>query len=390
MNRLKSIDTMRGLVMVLMALDHTRHVFSNSEFNPTDLSETTAAYFLTRWITHLCAPTFVFLAGVGAFLTTQRRQLNTGQLSAYLASRGLWLIVLELTLVHFGWTLRWDYHFVLAQVIWALGWSLLILALLVFLPRRAIATLAICVILGHNALDGVQAGENGIGAWLWMILHQPGKFEYAPGYFFIVAYPLIPWFAVMAAGYCLGPVFQKTPRRRKRAMIFLGLAALALFLLLRLCNGYGDPKPWTDQDSAMFTVFSFLNCTKYPPSLLYLLMTLALMFLGLVAFESITVQQWGRPLLVFGHVPLFFYLIHLPIIHLAMLAITYFRGLPVEWLLEGSGRSMMPKIPGTEYGYDLPAVYLIWLAVLVVLYPACATFAGIKQQYPHRTWLQYL
>jgi uncharacterized membrane protein len=388
MRRLESIDMMRGFVMVLMALDHTRDYFSNAMFNPVDLSQTNAAYFVTRWITHLCAPTFMFLAGAGAFLSTHRKNLTQGQLSAYLASRGLWLIILELTLVRFGWTFNWDYSYAPGQVIWALGWSMLTLAVLVFLPRWAIAGFAVLLIAGHNAFDGIHADGSQFSGWLWMLLHEPGTIDYLPGHSFNLSYPLIPWIGVMAAGYCLGPLFFE--QNRQTILFWLGLFCLAAFLLLRLGNLYGDPHPWAPQKNGLFTLFSILNFQKYPPSLLYLLVMLGLMFIGLALFEGIKPQVIRQPLLIIGKAPLFFYLLHIYLIHGAALAVTHYRGLPVDWLLTGSSRVPFPEIPSPEYGYDLPVVYGVWLAVLVLLYPFCHIFVGIKRQYRHIAWLSYL
>ncbi len=390
MHRLESIDLMRGLVIILMALDHTRDFFTNALFSPTDLGQTSAAYFLTRWITHLCAPTFVFLAGTGAFLFTKRRNLTSSQLARYLLSRGVWLIVLELTLVRFGWAFNWDYHVAVGQVIWVLGWSMLALSALIFLPRWAIASIALIVIAGHNAFDTIQADNSQPWGWLWMFLHTPGRIEYLPGYTFFVSYPLIPWFAVMAAGYSLGPLMLQPAQRRQTVMLVLGLLCLGLFLLLRLSNLYGDPKPWAPQKNWAFTLFSVLNCKKYPPSLLYLLMTLGLMFVCLAVFEWHKIQQYMAPLINFGKAPLFFYVIHLPFIHGAALAAAYFRGLPVDWLFAGSSRSLFPSIPAPEYGYDLATVYVIWLTLLVLLYPLCCFFIGLKRRYPQLPWLKYI
>jgi len=388
MQRLESIDMMRGFVMVLMALDHTRDYFSNALFDPVDLSQTGAAYFLTRWITHLCAPTFMLLAGAGAFLSTHRKNLAPRQLSAYLASRGLWLVVLELTLVRFGWTFNWDYTYVTAQVIWALGWSMLALAVLVLLPRWVIAWFAVLLIAGHNAFDGIATDNSRVSGWLWMFLHEPGTIEYLPGYSCMILYPLIPWVGVMAAGYCLGPVFLEP--NRQTIVFWLGLFCLALFLLLRLGNLYGDPHPWTPQKDGLFTLFSLLNVEKYPPSLLYLLATLGLMFIGLALCEGGIPRFMRSPLLLVGRVPLFFYLLHIYLIHGAALAVTQFRGLPADWLLTGSARAPFPAPPSSEYGYDLPLVYGIWLALLVLSYPFCLVFAGLKQRFGHVSWLSYL
>ncbi|MEC4748882.1 heparan-alpha-glucosaminide N-acetyltransferase domain-containing protein [Methylomicrobium sp. Wu6] len=388
MHRLESIDMMRGFVMVLMALDHTRDYFTNAQFDPVDLSRTSAAYFLTRWITHLCAPTFMLLAGAGAFLSTHRKNLTQGQLSVYLASRGLWLIVLELTLVRFGWTFNWDYSYAIGQVIWALGWSMLGLAILVLLPRWVVAWFAMLLIAGHNAFDGIHADNSQVSGWLWIFLHEPGMIEYLPGHSLNLYYPLIPWIGVMAAGYCLGPVFLEP--NRQTIVFWLGLFCLALFLLLRLGNLYGDPQPWAPQKNGLFTLFSMLNFQKYPPSLLYLLTTLGLMFIGLALLEGLKLQCIRLPLLTVGKAPLFFYLLHIYLIHGAALAVTHFRGLPVAWLFAGSAAHPFPAAPAPEYGYDLPVVYGVWLAVIVLLYPLCHAFVRIKQRYRHIAWLSYL
>lgn len=387
--RLESIDLMRGFVMVLMALDHTRDFFSNALFDPTDLSQTNTALFLTRWMTHLCAPTFVFLTGVSAYLTTVRRNLSHHQLAWFLLTRGLWLIVLELTLVRFGWIFNWDYHAIFAQVIWALGWSMIVLAGLVYLPHWAIVGFAVITIVGHNGLDGIQPNDLGAFGWLWTILHVSGRIELFPGYTFYVAYPLIPWLGVMAAGYGFGPVFLQAITARKTMLLIGGISCIGAYLLLRLGNVYGDPYPWIAQKDALFTLFSILNCEKYPPSLLYLLMTLGLMFFGLVLFEWDKPHLFRKPLLIFGRVPLFFYLIHLPLIHGAALFLAYARGFPVDWLL-GHGRHAFPTIPAAEYGYNLATVYGLWLMFMMILYPLCSYYAQFKHKHPDIVWLGYL
>jgi uncharacterized membrane protein len=387
--RLETIDLMRGLVMVLMALDHTRDFFSVALYSPTDLGKTSAELFLTRWVTHLCAPTFVFLTGASAYLSTIRRNLSQRQLAGYLTSRGLWLVVLELTLVRFGWLFNLNYHVQFGQVIWALGWSMVGLSGLIFLPRWVIAGFAIVTIAGHNALDFLRPDDFGSFAWLWTILHVPGRIELSPGYSFYVDYPLIPWLGLMAAGYSFGPVFLRSLLSRRALLFRFGIGFFGLFLLLRLSNIYGDPEPWQTQQNPLFTVFAILNCEKYPPSLSYLLMTLSTMMLLLTLFEWFNLTLVREALLIFGRVPLFFYLIHLPLIHGIALAVTYFRGLPIDWLL-GRGSHTFPTIPAPEYGFDLPMVYGIWMVILLLLYPLCKGFARYKLHHPERWWLSYI
>jgi uncharacterized membrane protein len=370
-SRIVSIDMMRGLVMVLMALDHNRDYFSNAMFSPTDLSQTNATYFLTRWITHLCAPTFVFLAGASANLSKTRWQYSNQQLSAYLIRRGLMLIVLEFTLVRFGWTFNWDYSYMIAQVVWILGWAMVALAGLIHLPPKLTAIFALALIAGHNFLDQIQPDHLGSLGWLWTILHVPGNIEYLSGYSLFVLYPLIPWVAVMAAGYCSGSLFLKPVNIRQKWFALIGIAAVMFFLILRLSNTYGDPHLWATQKNGIFTVFSILNCEKYPPSLLYLLMTLGCMFIGLALFECPKTQRFSFLLVEFGKAPLLFYLVHILLIHGTSYAMTVYRGLPTDWLVSGSANMPFPEIPAPEYGFDLMVVYGIWLLLLIVLYLPC-------------------
>src|SRR5687768_5241323 len=277
-----SVDLMRGLVMVLMALDHVRGFFTDADFSSTDLARTTPAVFLTRWITHLCAPVFVFLAGTGAYLSASRG-MPRAQLARRLLLRGLWLVFLELTVVRLAWFFNFDYGLMDLQVIWALGWSMVVLAGLVFLPMQAIAAFGIGMILMHNLLDGIrledfQAADGSLGwqGWLISVLHVPR---------FPVVYPLIPWVGVMAVGYAFGPVMLMLPELRRLHAFRWGIALVAAFVALRALNVYGDPSPWSVQETLLFTLLSFVNATKYPPSLLYLLMTLGPMFLLIAAFE---------------------------------------------------------------------------------------------------------
>jgi uncharacterized membrane protein len=387
--RLETIDLMRGLIMVLMALDHTRDFFSDALYNSTDLNKTSAELYLTRWVTHLCAPTFVFLTGSSAYLSTVRRNLTNRQLAGYLFTRGLWLVFLELTLVRFGWLFNWDYHVQFGQVIWALGWSMVGLSGLIFLPRWVIAGFAIVTIAGHNVLDFLRPDDFGGFAWLWKILHVPDRIELSPGYSFYVDYPLIPWLGVMAAGYSFGPVFLRSSISRRALLLRFGIGFIGLFLLLRLSNIYGDPEPWQAQQNPLFTVFAILNCEKYPPSLSYLLVTISIMMLLLAFFESKKLILVKEPLLIFGRVPLFFYLIHLPLIHGTALAVTYFRDLPVDWLL-GRGSHAFPTIPAPEYGFNIPTVYFVWVVMILLLYPLCKLFSAYKYHHPEIRWLSYI
>jgi uncharacterized membrane protein len=378
--RLDSVDLLRGVVMVIMALDHVRDFFSNAPYDPLDLARTDPALFLTRWITHFCAPVFVFLAGSSAYLSLSRGRTKAG-LARFLLIRGVLLVLLELTVVRFGWLFNLDYRFLFVQVIWALGWSMIVLAALVFLPTWAVAAFGIVMIAGHNLLDSIGPDRFGSLGWLWTILHNPGIMP-LPGGRYIVVYPLIPWLGVIALGYGIGPILVREQSERRRWLIGIGITMTLAFVVLRAINQYGDPQPWSQQSDALFTVFSFINLTKYPPSLLFLLMTLGPSLIMLALLDS-KIGPLGRPFVIFGRVPLFYYLLHLPLIHLIAVGIAYIRFGQASWLLDNA-----MGVP-SQYGYDLPVVYLVWLTVIVVLFPVCRWYAGVKQRRPD-TWLRYL
>lgn len=359
--RIASIDVLRGLVMALMALDHTRDFFGAGGFNPRDVAE--PALFLTRWVTHLCAPTFIFLAGLSAFLYGSGR--SVAETSRFLLVRGLCLILIDFTLIKLGWRFDLDLYRMTAGVIWVIGASMVALAALVWLPRWAIAAVALAMIAGHNLFDGVRAEQLGQGAALWHVLHQPGFVHLGDQVSVFVLYPLVPWIGVMAAGYALGPVMRREPDARQRLLLKLGAAVTLGFVLLRATNLYGDPAPWTAQSTWLATVLSFLNCEKYPPSLLYLMMTLGPALMLLAAFEH--ARGWLAPALAtFGRVPFFFYVVHIYLIH----ALAVAAGVVITGALASN----------PEIGLSLAGIYLIWLAVLVLLYPICRWFAGLKER----------
>jgi uncharacterized membrane protein len=369
--RIVSIDVLRGLVMALMALDHARDFFSATGFNPRDVTE--PALFLTRWITHFCAPTFIFLAGLSAYLYGRARR--TGELSRFLLTRGLWLILLEFTLIQFAWTFEFgNFHDFGAGVIWAIGASMIALAALIWLPRWAIAAIAFALIAGHNLFDSVRAEALGAAAPLWHVLHQPGNIHLGGGVTVFIFYPLVPWMGVMAAGYLLGPLMQRGAEERRRALILLGGAVTLGFILLRAANLYGDPAPWSTQATPLATLLSFLNTEKYPPSLLYLAMTLgpALMLLGAFEHARGRLADW---LAVFGRVPFFYYVVHIYLLHALAVAVAF------------ASSGALAANPKLDFG--LPGVYFVWLAVLVVLYPPCRWFAALKARHKD-WWLSYV
>lgn len=387
--RVESIDLLRGLVMIIMALDHVRDYFHADAFlyDPTDLSKTTAFLFFTRWITHYCAPTFMFLSGTSAFLVGERK--GKKYLSRFLLTRGLWLIFLELIVVSFGW--YFNIHFTVIDfiVIWALGISMIALAGLIYLPVAAIVTIGVVMVFAHNFLDNIHVAGNGAGAFLWSMLHEQRIFYYG-NHIYFVGYPLIPWIGVMALGYCIGTKFTATydPAKRKRFLIELGAVAIALFMVLRLSNAYGDPHKWSEQSTGMFTFLSFLNVSKYPPSFLYLLVTLgpAILFL---AFTEKANSWLSRQIKMIGRVPMFYYLVHIYIIHLIALVATYFSGHTWRDMILNSWVSFEPKLQG--YGFSLSVVYAIWFSVILILYFLCRWYDGYKRSHVRQKWwLSYL
>jgi uncharacterized membrane protein len=379
--RVEAVDLLRGVVMVLMALDHTRDFLTDARFNPLDLSRTTAALFLARWVTHFCAPVFLFLAGTGAFLSATRGKTRP-QLAWFLLTRGLWLVLLEFTLVQFGWFFNFDYHLFVGQVIWAIGCSMLALAALVFLPAWAVATFGLTLIACHNLFDGVRPADMGSYRLLWIALlsgsFSDGPLELWAGVYFFVAYPVLPWLAVMAAGYGFGRLWLLEPRLRRPVLLALGAGLTLLFVALRALNSYGDPSPWSAQPTGLFTFFSFINCSKYPPSLLFLMMTLGPANFALALLDR-SPGALGRVFITFGRVPLFFYVLHLPVIHLVALGFAFARYDDVGFMFQNVAFAGPAQLPA-GYGYSLPVVFLVWLTVVVALYPVCHWFSRLKRR----------
>ncbi len=378
--RVESVDIVRGIVMILMAIDHTRDFFG-VPVNPTNLAVTTIPLFFTRWITHFCAPVFFLLTGTGAYLSLRKKSRR--ELSHFLFTRGLWLIFLELVVSRgLGLQFNFDYHVTMLIVLWALGWAMIMLSALVYLPTYLVAAFGIVMIATHNLLDSVQSSNP-----IWSILHQPNIVWANSQHTVFVAYTLIPWIGVTAAGYALGQIYGWAAPRRKSFLIRLGVAMIAAFIAIRSINVYGDPLSWSLQKSPAFTVLSFLNTTKYPPSLLFLLMTLGPAMLFLAAVDDWT-PDWLRPALVFGKVPMFYYLLHIPLIHLLALIVCYARYRHVYWMFQSPGLAQFPFTQPPGWGYSLPIVYLVWAIVVLALYPLCRWFAALKQR-RRDAWLSY-
>jgi uncharacterized membrane protein len=390
--RLQSVDALRGAIMMLMAIDHIRDYVARSamQFLPTDLTRTTAAIFFTRWITHFCAPVFMLTAGLGAFFWMNRGHRSKSELSGFLVTRGIWLILLEVTLMRMIMFFQISFrgHLVLLIILWAIGISMIALAALVHLPLRVLAGLSIAIIALHNLLDPISPQRFGRLAWLWDILHQRSVLSFM-GVNFVTAYPVLPWIGVMSLGYSLGTIFLWDAARRQRFLIRLGLALTAAFILVRAINVYGDPFRWSHQASALFSVLSFLNTTKYPPSLDFLLMTLgpALAVMGwLERFHF----SFASPLIVFGRVPFFYYVAHMLLAHLIAVEMSFARyGRHAFLLIPPPSMGSPGKLFPPDYGFPLWTVYAVWIAVLLLLYPACRWFANVKQSH-HQWWLSYL
>ena len=387
--RITSIDLLRGLIMIIMALDHVRDYFHADAFmfDPLDLSKTTVILYFTRWITHFCAPIFVLLAGTSAFLSGQRKTKK--QLSFFLLTRGIWLMILEETVVNFEWFFNIHFNFFIFGVIWVLGLCMVLLAAVIFLPRKLILIFGLIMVAGHNLLDKTLVPENNTLGFFWGILHQQKVFQ--DGSLHIAEfYHLIPWLGVMMLGYCLGSLFTGSfdPERRKKLLLRMGIGSWILFVIIRSINLYGDLYPWAVQGRPVLTLLSFLNIHKYPPSLDYLLVTegFAMVFLSLT--ENVS-NRLTKIISVFGRVPMFYYLCHLILIHLGAMLAAVLTGYHWNdmisfdnWITE------LSRLRG--YGFGLGTVYIIWMVLILLLYPLCKKYDRYKSAHKEKWWLSYL
>ena len=377
--RIESVDILRGVIMIVMALDHTRDYFGDAAASPTNLATASAALFATRWITNICAPVFFLLTGTGAYLSLRRR--TVGELSRFLATRGLWMIFLELTFARFLWQFNVDYHVTILTVLWAFGWSMLVLAALVHLPTRVVAGVGVAMIALHNLLDPIRTGIIGK-------LHSPSMFLASPDHVVFSAYPIIPWIGVTALGFGLGALFNLSLESRRSRLRRIGWSAIAAFVVLRGINVYGDPSRWSPQPTALYTVLSFLNTTKYPPSLLFLLMTLGPAMLILAAVDGRTPSAL-RPALIIGKVPFFYYLVHILVLHVLAVIASAARFGTIAPMFDSPTLDKYPitQLPG--WPASLPVVYLVWVTVVLILYPLCRWYAALRQR-SGAWWLSYL
>lgn len=383
--RIESIDLLKGLVMVIMALDHVRDYFHYSAFmfDPADPTQSNLPIFFTRFITHFCAPIFCFLAGTSAFMVGKRKSKN--ELSSFLLKRGIWLVFIEMTIVNFAWYFDIYFKNPGLLVIWSLGISMIVLAVIVHLPRKFILLFSLLPILGHNLLDTVHVNGN----VLWAILHEYATFKLSDGVNFAVAYPIIPWISVMSLGYYFGAFYDKSydDEKRKRLFNIIGISAIVVFVILRFSNLYGDPILYKDYETTTKDLISFLNPSKYPPSLLFLLMTLGTAFLFLANSEKVK----GKVVdffCTFGRVPFFYYILHLYLIHLIALIFAELSGFGWRIMILDGWVTETPTLKG--YGFPLWVVYAVWIFAIVLLYPVCKKFDVYKQAHKDKWWLSYL
>jgi uncharacterized membrane protein len=387
--RITSIDFLRGTIMIIMALDHVRdYLYFGSFYNdPLDLDKTSGIVFFTRWITHFCAPVFMMLAGTSAFLSGQQKTKK--ELSSFLLKRGIWLVFLELVVVNFGWNFNITFSMLLFITIWALGMSMIALAGLIYLPKKVLLAFSLILIAGHNLLDGVHVTGNPFLQFGWAIIHET-QFVNWHNELILVGYPLVPYIGIMSLGYCVGQLYAPAYDREKRIKILrtIGYAAIILFAFIRYSNLYGDPVKWSAQKNSFFTFLSFINVAKYPPSLLYVLVTLgaAFLFLGFT-------EKWQNGVVkiisVYGRVPMFYYLIHIYIVHLiALISSAMIPG--QNWRIWILTKPIWFTTDFQGYGFSLPVTYLIWMAVVVGLYPLCKRYDRYKQTHKEKWWLSYL
>jgi uncharacterized membrane protein len=387
--RVSSIDLVRGLVMVIMALDHVRDFFHHDSFisEPTNMATTTPVFFFTRWITHFCAPTFVMLAGTSIYLNSQKKSKK--ELSLFLLSRGAWLMILEVVVIRFSFFFNVYYDLTIFQVIWVIGAAMVCMALIIHLSDYVVLALGLLIIFGHNATDGIQLTTESPFYAIWVALHQTGMIGLTEGKNLLIFYPLLPWLGIMMAGYGLGMIYKKSvdAAKRQRILLIAGFGAITLFVIIRAINIYGDPAPWAAQKNGVFTLMSFLNCTKYPPSLLYSLMTLGPMLIILSLLEK-RPMHFLNPLLIFGRVPLFYYILHFYVIH--VVSLTFYlqkTGKSLSSLDFHFDRSFGGITP--DGGYSLGITYLFWISIVLALYPVCKWYYHYKSTH-NNWWLSYL
>jgi uncharacterized membrane protein len=391
-SRIESIDVVRGLAMIIMALDHVRDFFHVTAFtdDPLNLATTSPLLYFTRWITHFCAPIFVFLSGTSIYLQSMRKTKK--ELSAFLIKRGLWLIAVELVIISFSWTFDPFYHFIPLQVIWAIGISMVIMGFLIHLPYKLILAIGFIIVFGHNLLDIPEAAPGFKAGFWWDLLHHGNWsfYAFAPNHFVVVIYPFIAWTGIMLLGYTAGIFFTSnfSPEQRQKNILRLGMALVVLFIVLRFMNVYGDPFPWKMEKNGLYTFLSFMKIHKYPPSLLYLCITLGPALILLSLIEKVK-NRFTRITVVFGRTAFFYYIIHFFFIHILLGITFYAQGHTTQQAMESMKTlPFMFAIPGQ--GFGLAVVYGIWAFVIVALFPLCKWYDKYKTSHKEKWWLSYL
>lgn len=388
--RIESIDILRGLVMVIMALDHVRDYFHLNAFysvDPENIETTTPILFFTRFITHFCAPVFIFLAGTSAFLYGQKR--SKVHLSKFLIIRGIWLIFIEIFVMNFLWWFDVTYSFVNLQVIWVIGWCMILLGIAIHLPKKVLLFLGLLIVLGHNGLDGIRYENGNNDAMFWYALHQIGGAFLSPERYIQFTYSILPWSGVIFLGYGFGALYRKGIYLtiRKKWLLYLGVSCVVLFFVLRVINLYGNPYQWEAQETLSKTILSFFKVTKYPASLQYLLITMGPAFLFLYFIENVK-NKITHFLLIFGRVPFFYYIIHVFVIH--VIAIIGLLLTSKDWKLMIFTKETFFQGKLKDYGYDLWIVYLVWIGIVLLLYPICKRYMIYKAKNKDKWWLSYL
>lgn len=386
--RIQSIDILRGIVMIIMALDHVRDYFHNDAFqhDPVDPATTTPFLFFTRFITHFCAPTFLFLAGTSAYLVGLRK--TKAALSGFLIKRGLWLVLIEAVVISLAWTFNPLFNTIIFQVIWAIGISMVLLGLAIRLPYGVIFALGAMIVFGHNLLDHAEAVRHHNVNFFWDLLHDAAfdNYTFAPHHVLVIAYAFLPWTGIMFMGYCAGRLFAPTvdTHKRQKSLLLIGSGLVLLFVVLRLINDYGNPEPWTHQRNGMATFLSFMNVHKYPPSLMYDCITLGPALILLALLENVQ-NRFTAFAKVFGRVPFFYYVLHLYLIHIFTVIAFFLSGYGTKDI---AGQSPFYFRP-VQFGYNLWVVYLVWVIVILVLYPLCKWYNKYKSEHS-QWWLSYL
>ena len=387
--RIESIDLLRGVVMIIMALDHVRDYFHYGAFtnDPANLETTTPILFFTRFITHYCAPVFIFLAGTAAFLYGQKK--SSKQLSKFLFTRGIWLIFLEIIVNNLIWWFDINYGFINLQVLWAIGFSMIALSVLIYLPKKILLIIGVVIVVGHNLLDGIVMDGYSPQALLWYFVHQQKFLPISESRIIFFNYPILTWIGVMALGYCFGQFYRHgfDAEKRKKWLLRLGLGAIVLFFVLRFINIYGDLYPWGQQKNAVYTILSFFNVTKYPPSLSFLLITLGPSLLFLYATENLK-GRFANFILAYGRVPFFYYFLHMLFIHFFALLLLLILGGKWQLMILKNEVFMLGEL--ATYGYSLWIVYLIWIGVVLLTYPLCKRYMLYKANNKDKWWLSYL